>query len=406
MGFVWCSTQRPNAFEIAYNHYASRLSGYALPETTTLLSKIRPLGEGSSKFVPWDTLTHAALGIPAPPAPPAPPLRYEAESLARATSGPSAGVNTETGPSGGKYVQFNAGGVGDWIEFTLPDVPRGTYDVLFKYKTHSRNRGIHDFAADGELLGSTTNQLQSGAGVFPEKNVGTVRFDTGDHVVRLTLVGTTSSIQNYGATADRFSLLKDVIPPQIDPHENIEGVEATSPEGAVVHFTATATDNKDGAVPVLADPSSGSVFPPGTTKVNLTATDFGGNKGTGAFTVEVVDTTAPVIQSLTPSSSALWPPNHGMVPVRVAAAVSDAVDMAPATRIVAVTSNEPVDGTGDGDTAPDWIITGDLTVDLRAERAGTGAGRVYTITVESRDLSGNASTGTLAVSVPRNQGVH
>jgi len=67
-----------------------------------------------------------------------------------------------------------------------------------------------------------------------------------------------------------------------------------------------------------------------------------------------------------------------------------------------VTSNEPVDGLGDGDTGPDWQITGDLTVNLRAERSGQGSGRIYTITIECTDFSGNSSTKTVTVSVPRN----
>jgi hypothetical protein len=71
-----------------------------------------------------------------------------------------------------------------------------------------------------------------------------------------------------------------------------------------------------------------------------------------------------------------------------------------------VTSSEPANGTGDGNTSSDWEITGPLTVDLRAERAGTGSGRIYTITVECRDASGNVSTGTVQVTVPHDQGNH
>jgi hypothetical protein len=72
-------------------------------------------------------------------------------------------------------------------------------------------------------------------------------------------------------------------------------------------------------------------------------------------------------------------------------------------RIISVSSSEAINGTGDGDTAPDWEVTGNLTLNLRAERGGKGTGRVYTITVESRDASGNASVQTVTVSVPHNQ---
>ena len=56
-----------------------------------------------------------------------------------------------------------------------------------------------------------------------------------------------------------------------------------------------------------------------------------------------------------------------MVPINVSPSVSDC-DSGVTCRIVSVTSNEPVEGLGDGDTSPDWVITGNLT-DLRAERS-------------------------------------
>jgi hypothetical protein len=68
-----------------------------------------------------------------------------------------------------------------------------------------------------------------------------------------------------------------------------------------------------------------------------------------------------------------------------------------ASRIVSVRSNEPADG-----GQPDWVITGDLSLLLRAERSPHGQGRVYTITVQCSDVFGNTSTGTVLVTVPRN----
>jgi hypothetical protein len=68
-----------------------------------------------------------------------------------------------------------------------------------------------------------------------------------------------------------------------------------------------------------------------------------------------------------------------------------------------VSSSQPINGPGDGNTAPDWEITGPLTLNLRAERMGEGSGRVYTITVESRDAFGNISTGTVQILVAHNR---
>jgi hypothetical protein len=90
--------------------------------------------------------------------------------------------------------------------------------------------------------------------------------------------------------------------------------------------------------------------------------------------------------------------------VVLAVEVTDNCDPEPFCQIISVASNEPVNGLGEGNTAPDWVITGDLTVKLRAERSGTGSGRIYTITVECVDLSGNSATDTATVTVPHDKG--
>jgi hypothetical protein len=112
------------------------------------------------------------------------------------------------------------------------------------------------------------------------------------------------------------------------------------------------------------------------------------------------DTSPPAINSVSASPSVLWPPNHQMVMVTLAVNVTDDVDPAPVTTIVDVSSNEPEDAPDDGNFAPDWEVTGDLTLRLRAERSGSGAGRTYTITVRSVDFFGNASTASTTVTVP------
>jgi hypothetical protein len=70
---------------------------------------------------------------------------------------------------------------------------------------------------------------------------------------------------------------------------------------------------------------------------------------------------------------------------------------------LSVTSNEPVNGTGDGDMAPDWEVIDAHHLRLRAERAGTGSGRIYTITATCTDTAGNSSSRTVTVSVPKSQ---
>lgn len=104
----------------------------------------------------------------------------------------------------------------------------------------------------------------------------------------------------------------------------------------------------------------------------------------------------------------LWPPNHKMVRVTVSAMVPedyyDTYDTAPFCKVISVSSNEPDNGLGDGDTVPDWEIIDAATVNLRAERAGNGAGRVYTLTVECADPAGDSATEYVTVTVPHDQG--
>jgi hypothetical protein len=90
-----------------------------------------------------------------------------------------------------------------------------------------------------------------------------------------------------------------------------------------------------------------------------------------------------------------------MVPITLTVTASDNCEIV-STRIVDVKSNEAPDAAGSGNTSPDWQITGDLTLALRAERSGTGNGRNYAITVEAADASGNKSQKTIVVVVPKN----
>jgi hypothetical protein len=57
--------------------------------------------------------------------------------------------------------------------------------------------------------------------------------------------------------------------------------------GAIVTYSATATDLVDGAIAASCAPASGTLFAPGSTMVNCSATDSHGNRVNGAFTVTV-----------------------------------------------------------------------------------------------------------------------
>jgi hypothetical protein len=112
----------------------------------------------------------------------------------------------------------------------------------------------------------------------------------------------------------------------------------------------------------------------------------------------------PTITGAAADPSVLWPPNHRMVNVTVSYEVTDNCPLPPGSCTLSVTSNEPVNGRGDGDTSPDWIVLDDHHVLLRAERAGNGNGRIYTITITCTDSGGNSSSESVTVTVPHDRG--
>jgi hypothetical protein len=107
----------------------------------------------------------------------------------------------------------------------------------------------------------------------------------------------------------------------------------------------------------------------------------------------------PVIVNASVDQPVLSPPNHRMVGMTVDYSAPDTCGAVHTA--LSVTSDEPVNGTGDGDSAPDWEIVDAHHVRLRAERAGTGAGRVYTITITVTDAAGGTSSQAVKVTVPR-----
>jgi HYR domain-containing protein len=198
------------------------------------------------------------------------------------------------------------------------------------------------------------------------------------------------------SSGDTFTVtVVDTTPPVLTLPANITA-EANAPFSATVTFTTSATDLVDGPVSVTCTPPSGSSFNLGTTAVSCSATDAHGNTSNGSFTVHVVDTTPPVIASISVSPATIWPPNGNLVDVTVTVHVTDVADPSPLVKIIAITCNEPI---GPSDAS----ITGNLTARLRADRDGLGNGRVYTLLIQATDASGNASKATVTVTVPHDQ---
>jgi hypothetical protein len=94
----------------------------------------------------------------------------------------------------------------------------------------------------------------------------------------------------FGTSCDigayEFGASVDTTPPEITVPADIT-VNATSPAGADVTYTVTASDEDPENPTVTCTPPSGSVFPIGGTTVNCEATDAAENTGTANFTITV-----------------------------------------------------------------------------------------------------------------------
>jgi hypothetical protein len=144
----------------------------------------------------------------------------------------------------------------------------------------------------------------------------------------------------------------------------------------------------------------GSPYVLGITDVTLEVTNDKGVSSSCTAKVNVKDVTPPVISSLSASPDVL-PRSYKMVPVTVNVSASDNCDATPICKITSVSSNAGSARCSRRHIyAPDWEITGDLTVKLRAGYYWEGSWLVYKITVKCTDASGNSSSGTVRVTAP------
>jgi hypothetical protein len=107
-----------------------------------------------------------------------------------------------------------------------------------------------------------------------------------------------------------------------------------------------------------------------------------------------IDTTAPAIAGM-PAACSVWPPNNKLVAIATVTAADATSGVAPGSLAIHVTSNEAL-GAGD-------VLVNGGSVQLRASRAGSASGRIYTIVSSVSDVAGNTATATATCTVPHDQ---
>jgi hypothetical protein len=157
--------------------------------------------------------------------------------------------------------------------------PSGTVANATASFSFTANEGSLACALDGASFASCSSpQAYAGLG-------------DGSHTFR---VRATDAGGNAATATRTWSV--DTTPPTFSTPGTLT-LEANGPSGAVASFSVTAADDGVPLLPgaVTCSPTSGSLFPLGTTPVQCSAADTLGNVGTASFDVVVRDTTPPTL---------------------------------------------------------------------------------------------------------------
>lgn len=243
----------------------------------------------------------------------------------------------------------------------------------------------------------------------PTTDIDEASASDADDTVKLTIVENSPPVADAGTddTVDEGSPVA------------LSGLGSTDPDGGdTISYSWSQTGpgpsvtlvDANTATPTFdAPPVSG--LTPLTFELTVTDDDnpsgFNPKSDTDSVVINVRSINDPPSCGLAVADNArLWPPNHKMVPVGIDGVMdADSVFNMVTLTITGVTQDEPIDGTGDGDSSPDaMIVAGDPaeSVMLRRERAGNANGRVYVVSFSATD-GFEGCTGSVAVTVPHDR---
>ena len=181
-----------------------------------------------------------------------------------------------------------------------------------------------------------------------------------------------------------------------------------------VAFLVTNSNNALFSVQPAISPAGTLTFTPaanatGTATVTVRAQDNGGTLNGGVdtsaaqtFTITLKPLNQnPVCTAASADPKQLWPPNHKFVAIAIKG-VTDPDNDAVTIVVNKIWQDESTTADGSGDPSPDGMIVGGAA-QVRAERAGSGDGRVYQIFFTATDTKSGSCTGSVTVGVPHDQ---
>jgi hypothetical protein len=266
-----------------------------------------------------------------------------------------------------------------------------------------------------------------------------IPYPAGDYDVGLIGTGTGSytltlrTLDRNGNELDRREVAGAISPgehQQVEAHVNADGrmgagnqppvavagsdqtVECAGPQGTAVTLNGAASSDPGDTLKFEWRDAAGHVvgtsapvpltLPSGRHVFTLTVSDGKGGTASDDVTVTGQDTRAPTL-TLALGPTLLWPPNHQLTQVTASVQAVDRCDPAPSVTLVSISSSEPDSGRAGGDVQGADVGSDDRTFSLRAERAGNGPGRIYTVRYATTDAVGNRTEQAATVVVPHDR---
>lgn len=135
----------------------------------------------------------------------APAFKYEAEHVARSSSGASSSVVDDNDAIRDRWVVLNSNSVNDYIEFDLESVSSDNYELKIRYKAHS-SRGKFQAKLGSTNIGGVKDQYSASTS-YKTMTVGTINITSfGTKTIRFVVTGKNSSSSDYKLSFDQVWL--------------------------------------------------------------------------------------------------------------------------------------------------------------------------------------------------------